>query len=475
MKDKIIFAIAALAAAGTFADETVVHKAALSEPRDRNVNQSGEYAPSSVQTQLRVDVKEADGAVRFIRDNSDPYVLTKVYRLKNADPYAVRGYLLTAVTGVKTSTSPVSVDAIRFNDGKGILLVSAEDYRFLPDGGGESIDEIVEKLDQPGLHTWSGKPRYVYYPKFQTAANLREMLVNVGGSFKDREFANGIDMIQVDAPLNALFFSTPHWSRTAIEDRLAEYDRPIPELRLTYKVIEVSSENDERIGADFQTWKKENASLALSAGYRPRDNFATTFEGGIERTDTRRTRFVNLSPKWSTRYLDFLSATGRARTVTDGVIVAQNGQTARVVSESGLFRVADGADVKGDGFRFELETTPTIGLKAAEVPITIVSTSLSGWDTDGKPRLAKSETRTVVSVGLDGQDFAVGGVTRSEAVRSSGGVPVLKSLPWVGRVFATESESVKTSELVVLVTAEYSAPADAYVYASTNTKGETNE
>lgn len=465
MKRKIAIAAAGIAAAaGVFADQTVTHRAALSDGRDENWRPGAEYAPSSVQTQLRVDVKDGEEAVRFIRDNSDPYVVTKVYRLKNADPYAVRGYLLTAVGGVKSSASPVNVDAVKFSDGSGIVLVSAEDYRFSPEGGGDSIDEIVAGLDLPDLHTWSGKPRYVYYPKFQTAANLKEMLVNVGGSVRDREFSNGIDMIQVDAPLNALFFSTPHWSRAAIEDRLSEYDRPIPELRLSYRVIEVSSENDERLGADFQLWKRDSAAQAFSAGFRSRDGFATTFEGGVEKSGSRRTQFVNLSPKWSTRYLDFLSSTGRAKTVTEGVLVAQNGTKGTVLSESGLFTATNGVTGLAEGFRFELETTPVIGLRASEVPLRIAATSLAGWSDDGTARLTKSEVETEVSVGLDGKDFAVGGVTRDETVKSRAGVPLLKDIPFVGRVFSTESESVRRSELVVLVSAEYSSPADGFAY-----------
>ena len=465
MKNKVIFAWVALAVAGAGADQTLTHRAALTEGRAQNGRPGGEYAASSVQAQLRVDVKEGEGAVRFVRDNSDPYVLTKVYRLRHANPYAVRGYLLAAVSGVKSSASPVNVDALRFNDGQGVLRGSAEDYRFAADGKGESIDALVAKLDQPNIHTWSGKPRYVYYPKFQTAANLKEMLQNVGASGKDKEFANGIDMVQADAQLNALFFSTPHWSRTAIEDRLAEYDRPIPELRLTYRVIEVSSENDERLGNDFQSWKNAHAGEAFSAGFRARDGFSSTFAGGVENSGARRTQFYNLSPKWGTRYLDFLSATGRAKTVTEGTLLAQNGTTAKVVSENGLFTVAADKSAPVNGFRFELEVTPVIGLKAADVPVKVVSTSLIGWNSDGTPRLANSEVKTEVSVGLDGKDFAIGGVTRSETVTSDAGVPLLKDIPWAGRLFSNASEGVRKSELVVLVTASYSAPDDAYRYA----------
>ena len=58
---------------------------------------SAGYGDSTVQTQLRVDVKESEGAIRFVRSNTDPYVLTKLYTLKHAEPYALRGYLLGVV------------------------------------------------------------------------------------------------------------------------------------------------------------------------------------------------------------------------------------------------------------------------------------------------------------------------------------------------------------------------------------------
>ena len=123
-----------------------------------NIPSAG-YGSSTVQTQLRVDVKESDRAVRFVRTNTDPLVITKLYTLKHAEPYAIRGYLLSVVRGTKIEGNPVEVDAIKFNDGRGVVLVSAEDYRFENNGKGDSIDEIIAKLDQPNIafsRRWSG-------------------------------------------------------------------------------------------------------------------------------------------------------------------------------------------------------------------------------------------------------------------------------------------------------------------------------
>ena len=50
-------------------------------------------------------------------------------------------------------------------------------------------------------------------------------------------------------------------------------------------------------------------------------------------------------------------------------------------------------------------------------------------------------------------------------MKSDAGVPFLKDIPWLGRAFSNESEGVKKSELVVLVSAAYSSPVDAYAYA----------
>ena len=247
-----------------------------------NNNPTAGYGSSTVQTQIRVDLKDTDEAVHFVRGNTDPFVITKLYELKHANPYAIRGYLLNVVKGVQINESPVQVDSIKFNDGRGVVLVSAEDYRFENNGKGDSIDEIVAELDQPNMYYTSGKPRMIYFPKVNAAANLREMLINVGASGNDVEFTHGVDRLVVDGGLNALFIAAPFWSWNAIKEQLDQYDKPMPEIRLSYQLLEISTENDDKLGVDFQSWKNNDGVDFFSAGGRYRNNWALTFAGGIK-------------------------------------------------------------------------------------------------------------------------------------------------------------------------------------------------
>ena len=47
-----------------------------------NNNPTDGYGSSTVQTQIRVDLKDGEDAVHFIRGNTDPFVVTKLYELK---------------------------------------------------------------------------------------------------------------------------------------------------------------------------------------------------------------------------------------------------------------------------------------------------------------------------------------------------------------------------------------------------------
>ena len=111
-----------------------------------------------------------------------------------------------------------------------------------------------------------------------------------------------------------------------------------------------------------------------------------------------------------------------------------------------------------DGFKFNLKVTPVITGKAASMKIDLSGISLMGWNADGSARRSSSQTSTVVQLPYTDQEFVIGGIRKSESVRSNAGLPFVKDLPVIGRVFSTESESIKQSQLVVLARVEYSRP-----------------
>ena len=494
---KTLFTILAAASIPAFAEDIdlIPHQIPGTYKSDANYFPSAGYGSSTVQTQLRVDVKESEGAVRFVRTNTDPFVITKLYTLKHAEPYALRGYLLSVVQGVKILGNPVSVDAVKFNDGRSVLLVSAEDYRFENAGNGESIDEIIERLDQPGIGYSMGRPKYIYFPKVNAAANLKEMLVNVGAHTRDEfiEFTGGTDALTVDGGLNALFIAAPNWSLASIKEQLEQYDRPMPEIRLEYQLVEISAENDDKLGVDFQSWKNNDGIDFFSVGGRYRNNWARTFAGGIDGSHSSRTDYFNFNPKWNTKYFDFLTSTGHAKIVTQGIITAKNRRKSEISVGSGLFyeeedpiddtsindgilidgkdKLPAGADVPiehgnrqntkaSEGFKFSMEVTPVVAEKASVLPIKVSGVSLLGWNSDGTPRLSKSDFETEIHLGYEARDFVIGGIKRKQIVRSVSGLPILKDIPILGWAFSSESESARETELILSVHAEYAQPSD---------------
>ena len=452
------------------------------------------YGSSNVQAQLRLEVKDETKAIHFIRDNNDPYVITRTYELKHAEPYGLRSYLLAVIGAKRIDQNQPSVTAIKFNDGRGILIVSAEADRFEDGEHGESIDKLVARLDLPGMNASSGRPKFIYFPKVNSAANLKRMISEVGASAVDAEFDNGVDKLIVDGGLNALFVAAPFWSWKTISDMLEKYDRPIPEIRFSYRVVEIFAENDDKIGLDFQSWKNNDGADFFSVGGRYRNNWASTFGSGVDNSGSSRTEYFNFNPKWNSKYIDFLTSRGQAQVITSGVLTAKNRTTSTITVGSGLFyydvsqpiepghvtdltdgfsgrpefpEVSDLEMLKGqqqitavkDGFRFSLKLVkPIVTANSTTLTIQAESVSLIGWDSKGEPRLNKSVIETEVQIGNSGKDFVIGGLNKYDVVRGTAGLPILKDIPLLGWLFSTESESTKRSQIVILASAEYSTP-----------------
>lgn len=499
MNNKIFLLLAALFPASVLtAAETInlVPEQIPGKPKaDFNAPSAG-YGSSSVQAQLRLEVKDGTKAIHFIRDNNDPYVITRTYELKHADPYGLRWYLNAIINAKRVDQNQPSVAALKFNNGRKLLIVSAEAYRFEDDGYGESIDKLVERLDQPGLTASSGRPKFIYFPKINSAATLKKMVSEVGASAIDVEFDNGVDKLIVDGGLNALFVAAPFWSWKHISNMLAQYDRPIPEIRFRYKVVEIFAENDDKIGLDFQSWKNNDGADFFSAGGRFRSNWASTFGAGVNNSGSSKTEFFNFNPKWNSKYIDFLTSRGKARVLTSGVLNAKNRTTTSINVGSGLFYddvsqkiepgntgrlpvpfagepdVPDAGKLEirkgqqqitkvGEGFRFSLDLVePIVTANSTTLKLHAESVSLIGWDSSGEPRLNKSEIETEVQIGNSGKNFVIGGLKKFDIVRGVAGVPLLKDLPLLGWLLSTESESTKKSQIVILASAEYSTPFD---------------
>ena len=361
---KIYFFLLAFGAFSTFA--VVVP----GTPRDSNNGNTGGYDGTRVEAQLMVQVAPETEVVHFIRDNNDPRVVTHTYVLKNVDAYEFRDYLRLMVqskrvgntsqvqsypgntTGIPVQAtasqsqlntpsaqpgyniqaqlgSNTAVECLKYVDGTGLLIVSAEEYRFHDSENGMGIDTIVRMFDNPAMGALgSGSQMFIYMPRFVPAANLLPLIENVGMNVSDvTELWQGQDLVTTDSDLNWLIFDVSNYSCENISALLAKYDVPIPQVRLQISVYEVFSENDDRIGIDFQSWKNNEGTDFFSVGGRYRNNWAAIYggAGNLNRIyGSERSSFFNFNPKWNTRYLDFLTSIGKAEVVHTGELSLRN-------------------------------------------------------------------------------------------------------------------------------------------------------
>ena len=475
-------------------------------PRDKNNAPTASYMDSQVQAQLRVDLDRDTDAVHFIRDNNDPRVITKTYLLKHAHPYAVRSLLRDAITTKRVDASYTGVETILFEDGTALLFVSAEEYRFKDHENGMGIDSLVARLDRPGMLNSSGQPKFVYFPANVPAATLMPMIEKVGMNVKDdeAELIGGKDKVKLDPDLNCLFFNTASYSRKNIEEMLHKYDVPLPEIKIKLNVYELYSENDDKLGVDFQAWKNNEGTDFFSVGGRFRDNWAATYGGTMARPQgSERTSFYNFNPKWNTRYLDFLTSKGKAKIAYSGEVTVRQNTTSTLSRTTQIFytdttvppddtqetidnwftrpldnalqalgKESPGNDIRiGKDNQQNVTRAPqsfgfimtvkagSIAPEAAILQISLDNSSLIGYQSSGAPRIQKGNTiRNSVMISTRRNEFVIGGLEKREVVRGSTGVPYLKDIPGLGYLFQVESESTRKSQLVVAAQCEYVYP-----------------
>lgn len=359
---------------------------------------------SQIQTQLWVQVKDETKNVKLISTSTNPNVITKTYVLKNADPYELLPYFQTAVKAQRTTNNTSKVECMKFNDGTGVLIVSAEDYRFGKQVNGMGFDEIIETLDRPGVTASSGTVGYAYFPKYVSAEWLYNALQNVGmNQSGSKELQGGKDKIVVDKSLNALFIYVPSYQVKNINEMIKQYDTPISEVNVKYTIYEIDSELDGIMGVDFQAWKNGPGAefLNVSGRFGQQWDFAKNMVN-YPMTGKSHTQFINFSPKWNSKYLDFLMAKSKASIVTSGNMSIMNNQDAKVEATTRM------ADFRS-GFKYSnIDVISYIRLQDQRIYDSVVSSTVTPDNTgalDGRYRFSAVNDQgvTITISAMNGQ------------------------------------------------------------------------
>lgn len=304
---------------------------------------------TQVQPQLNVQIGRETEQITFVNTNNDPYVYTKVYKLKHADPYEIRPYVMAAIRSRRVDTSVTKVEAVKYQDGTGMLLVSAEEYRFFPVENGMSLDQIIEMLDRPNLASEAGRRFFLYYPKYFDSVTLAGLIRKVGMQHAgdNAELQGGIDTVVPDTKLNTLMFYASPNSEPQILKMLKEYDTPTSQALVNYTIYEIESENDGNLGVDFQARKNGPGADLFAAGSRYLNGWNLRTGNISNLVKSAHVSYINFNPKWNSRYLDFLVSKGKAKVVTSGSLNIGNGTAASIESVTRMPVIVAGEETAG--------------------------------------------------------------------------------------------------------------------------------
>lgn len=338
--------------------------------------------------------------------------------------------------------------------------------------------EMTERasISSPSDQTLAGSPATGSVPEF----------VQSGIAYFTPQFTEAEEMGESlrealgDGPIVAVYREenrimikgTPDELRLASE-AIAQLDKPRPQVRITAMIYDVSLKEIERLGVNWSA-RPHSGALALA-----------------DLNDPESLRFRNLVTA-STSLITDPSAPGAASfgvsTINDTLNVDTLIQALNSTSEAKL--LADPSITVSDRVEASIRIVQKIPILAADpvensgVVFSQVQFEEAGVILNVRPRISRDGTielkvqpeysvvadfiennpvidsrtaETTVRVG-DGQMFALGGLRQKSIVETVRGVPCLKDLKYVGKLFRSHDTEVRESELIVFLTPELITP-----------------
>lgn len=336
------------------------------------------------------------------------------------------------------------------------------------------IQEWAEKLDQPSKRA-SGSGYFTYTAQNTTAESLattlNALLQSPGGSISAPASATGKPVapttstalersgrVVVDKTNNALIFQTTNEDFGQLSNLLRTLDRPSKSALIEVTVAEVSLTDQSDFGVE---WLIKEAGIG--------GGIARTLSGGggglrLTHVDSSDTRLL----------LTALASSNRATILSTPRVMARNGETANIQvgrevpiitsQQSSLSTTTDpgtGAATTGILQTVQYRNTgvilrvkPTIhsgDMVDLDVQQEVSSAVKNETGVNSSPIILNKKLDTKLTL-QNGSTVLLGGLISTDQTKGNAGIPFLKDIPGLGKLFGKDSDSQNRTELIVLIT-----------------------
>ncbi len=341
------------------------------------------------------------------------------------------------------------------------VVLSPVGYTFVEDG---NIIKIVtnESLTQEPLSTEVFILNYARAEEIQ--GSIKTLVVSQGGQ------------VQVDKRINALIISERPSILARITPVLKNLDKATDQVMIESKFVEVNDTNVKNLGIN---WSSLNN---YQVGYSPTDLLVTGNDRSRVGTNTGGTvggpavessgsayGAVLTAPQFNVA-LRALQTTSDSRVVSNPTIVTLNNAQAEINvgeeypipnytynAEQGRFEVS-GFEYKPIGVL--LRVTPQVNAQGfirlnlePEISVRGDPVTFGGASGAEIPIIRTRKTKTQVSM-KDGHTLAIGGLNDSSSEKGESKVPVLGSIPGLGRLFRSNTADSSKRNLLIFITSK---------------------
>lgn len=280
----------------------------------------------------------------------------------------------------------------------------------------------------------------VFHIKYAKASNvqavIREMLSDRGRS-------------EVDTRTNSLIITDIPTNIPKLKTLIDTIDTPTPQVMIQAKIVEVDFKAAKELGIKWMAGNLNVPTVDKHVGGRvdvPVGTPAAQFAFGIL------TSLVDIDG-----VLSMLERKNKAQILSEPKVAVADNEEAMILSGKKIpiitLDIAGNRIIKFYDVALKLTVTPHINPEnQIMMELHPEVSDLSGEATvAGGVIILANEVKTKLMV-KEGETAVIGGIIRSKKNKIKSGVPILSSIPILGRLFRYTSESIDKTEIMIFVT-----------------------
>ncbi|MBN2754593.1 MAG: hypothetical protein JXR81_06975 [Candidatus Goldbacteria bacterium] len=380
--------------------------------------------------------------------------------------------------------------AVQTNDAMNMLIITDKLNKV------NDLEAVVKRLDDRKLKNFMRLETEIIQIKNLQARALVDLI---------RERLSDTAIVKVDSNLNTLLITDVKSKIEQARELIEKLDVPVKQVMIEVKIVEVSNDEDSKIGIDWRTLlesvsagaetsirnlsqigqvKVENGSLPVTeAKYKMTDSYGPQNSIGVK-----------MSMNGINSIIGILTKEGKVKVISSPRVVASNNKYAFVDTGSRYYHKSlNSQNQNGSSSGYPQDTDISFNSSSTNVSVntnngaysnsnfssnqnynynyistgiylrvlpSIVSdnvvtldinariSDVISWAPDGFPIVSNNETNSVITI-KDGESFILGGLKKESTAEIVDRIPLLGHIPVLDLIFASR-KTVKISNDVVI-------------------------